>query len=124
MSQALGSSYEVSGTVYLCATQSLYLRVSQLCFPCRVTALRALLGEYGEQEVLDHDASLAFWSDLRDVSPLKEDKGDIWRISVPSSDGVETFERAGFRTGFYDWSGGLIWGSVAAGTDLRAAWAF
>lgn len=122
MSQALGSSYEVSGTVYLCATQSLYLRVEGFSnsVSYRVTALRALLGEYGEQEVLDHDASLAFWSDLRDVSPLKEDKGDIWRISVQPSDGVETFERAGFRTGFYDWSGGLIWGSVAAGTDLRA----
>ena len=107
MSQALGSSYEVSGTVYLCATQSLYLRVEGFSnsVSYRVTALRALLSEYGEPEVLDHDASLRFGQICEDVSPLKEDKGDIWRISVQPSDGVETFERAGFRTGFYDWSG-------------------
>ena len=80
------SSYEKSRgrRLSLLAYRGLYLRVEGFSnsVSYRVTALRALLGEYGEQEVLDHDASLAFWSDLRDVSPLKKDKGDIWRISV------------------------------------------
>ena len=65
-----------------------------------VLPLRVLLGEYGEQEVLDHDASLAFWSDLRDVSPLKEDKVTSGAFPCSQAMGLRHLNGQGFERAF------------------------
>jgi len=92
----------------------------------RLARLWDQLGTQGPLAVLDHDASIAFWKAIRDVTPFAEDPSRmLWRISVPPARGAETLARIGRSLpgakAFLDWGGGLMWLQLEAVTETAAA---
>ncbi len=84
----------------------------------RCTALRALLGAYGDVEELHSKNSAAFWAELRDVRCLAGVDGALWRISVPPASGATVARAVGADTRYlFDWAGGLIWLAVGDEPD-------
>jgi glycolate oxidase FAD binding subunit len=120
MTEAMQSSAEVSGAAYLPEDVSEKGRTSTLLrlegTPVSVTARRdqlaSLLSQYGKPHLLAEKASREKWIAIRDVHPLCDGGRDVWRLSVPASDGWNVLTRLrrsiGAR-GFLDWAGGLIW---------------
>ncbi|MWD29176.1 FAD-binding protein, partial [Aquicoccus sp. SCR17] len=119
MSRALGSPYEVTGAAHQPGGATL-LRLEGFdgSVAYRAGALRDLLG--GEWEVVEAEASAGLWRGVRDVAPLAEVAGDVWRVSVRPSDGPAALERLAAEAALMDWGGGLIWAALPAGTDARA----
>ena len=121
MAAALGSPYDVSGTAYLPSEEQCLIRVEG--FPKsvahRVACLKEKLKAFGEIEVLKDAIAKELWEDIRRLGSLKYADDELWRISVKPSDGPEVFAKVGFKSGFYDWAGGLIWGVLTAGNDPR-----
>ncbi len=84
-----------------------------------------------ESAGLEAAMSSAFWTSLRDVTPLAALDADIWRLSTAPTDGpraVESLKRGGIplRSWFYDWAGGLVWLATEPAPDsheepIRAA---
>ncbi len=128
MSAALGSPYDVSGAAYLPAGigadgARTLVRVHGFAgsVQYRAERLRELLGAHGEVDIDDvPDSTAATWRAVRDVEALGAPPGDLWRISVRPSDGAEVVSRLGDARTMLDWGGGLVWGCVAPGTDVRA----
>jgi glycolate oxidase FAD binding subunit len=130
MTKALQGAFEVAGAAHLprgiaagsatpavsgAGTSVTALRVEgpKPSVEYRNDGLAWLLGEYGETATLDTDASLAFWTEIRDVTPFAdEQESQIWRLSVAPSAGAamaaEILEKCDGRV-FYDWGGGLLW---------------
>jgi len=80
----------------------------------RLTRLRESVERTGTLAVLDREASVAFWRDVRDVRPFADgDDGIVWRLSVPPAQGAVVLERIErsipAAQAFLDWGGGLIW---------------
>ena len=80
----------------------------------RVEMLKGLLADFGDIEVLENDASLALWRQVRDVHCFAGGADTlIWRISCPPAQGARV--AAAIREGIpdvrllMDWAGGLIW---------------
>ncbi len=141
MCQAMGTPYEVSGAVHLPQAMAQRLRTAELRDPGKaVTALRIEnlasfveyrsgklrdhLAPYGKAEVLGDDVSLAFWSELRQLSILQDDVRPLWRISTRPTNGpkvVDAIRRYMPVDPFYDWSGGLIWLEVPEAADAGAS---
>ena len=144
MCRALGTPYEVSGTTHLTQTMvgrlwhaSLRsvgrsitaLRVENFAksVSYRVDKLKTELKQYGQIDILDHDSSIAFWDELRQLSVLQGINAPLWRISTAPKSGPKVV--AGIQhymavNCMYDWSGGLIWAEVpptadAGATDIR-----
>ena len=80
-------------------------------------------GRGGEFDVIAPSQSRTFWHALRDVAPLCDHDGDVWRISVAPTNGADILEAiraAGVDAiAYYDWAGGLIW--MATKTDATTA---
>jgi glycolate oxidase FAD binding subunit len=133
MCAALGSPFEVSGTVHLPASCAEALGIQGLVRRKQpVTAIRLenfssfldyragqlsrLLAAYGKIEELDTKQSAPFWDAIRVLKYFDGGEGAIWRISIapkkaPQLIGVLSTQlncRA-----VYDWSGGLVWLEVA-----------
>lgn len=144
MSAALNASHEVSAAAYLpadaagridavaAATASvtaMRLEGFPTSVAARVEALSQELAGFGTPDMLDDEASRAFWADVRDVRPLAPPHTDlesdaVWRISVAPTEGPAVLEAIADRsdcTGFLDWGGGLIWLSVPAIDDAAVA---
>ncbi len=103
MSAAMGTPYEVSGTIHLhgsmvarlgdaeiapakTAVTALRLEGSAQSVADRVARIRRELAPFGETYKLDHQRSRAFWSDIRSLVFLSADFGrPIWRIAVAPS---------------------------------------
>jgi glycolate oxidase FAD binding subunit len=144
MCRAVGTPYEVSGTVHLSQTMVGRLWHASLRSSSQpITALRienfaksvsyrceklqAELKQYGVIQVLDNDSSVAFWDELRQLSVLQGSSAPLWRISTAPKSGPKVI--AGIQhymsvNCMYDWSGGLIWAEVpnsadAGATDIR-----
>ncbi len=139
--QAMGSPFEVSGTVHLNAAHAERLPSAGLqgrAVP--VTAIRIenfmksvlyrkgrlidLLSAYGKPIELDLERSLAFWGDIRKLAHLPAGESILWRVSTSPSKAAELV--AGLRRHMpvdatYDWSGGLIWLEIPACADAGAA---
>lgn len=127
MSDALKSPFEVSGAAYLpeksAATSRTVLRVEgfEVQVTHRTRELSRLLDGRGALRLeTDPKACAALWQSVRDVEPLAEVTGDLWRISVKPSDSVEVASRLAGHDLLVDWGGGLVWAVVPEGTDLRA----
>ena len=131
MSAALGSQFEISGAAHLPQTASgesarTCLRIEH--FPdsvaYRMEALEKLLAAYGPMTRLDHEPSLSFWRDLRDVGPLvRPSENAIWRMSVAPTRAprlMRTIRESLQGDCFYDWGGGLIWFATPARGDCGA----
>ena len=144
MCQAIGTPYEVSGTVHLQAALAARLRSPTLAgargaitalriehfspaVAYRAEKLKSLFMPYGELIELDHAASLQFWEELRQLSFLQGTRDPVWRISTAPGMGPRLVESVGrYREcrAAYDWSGGLIWLEVpdqgdAGSDDIR-----
>jgi glycolate oxidase FAD binding subunit len=140
---ALGTPFEVSGTVHLDPTLAQRLRTPELAGHGKaVTALRLenfsksiayrgaqlkdVLNAYGEIHTLDHAGSEAFWRDIAELAPFSPTAGNsaLWRISTRPTLGVklvEALKKFMPCTVMYDWSGGLIWLEVPGEGDACAA---
>ena len=126
MSVALTSPYDVTGAAHtpkgVDGVPVTMIRVEGFAksVAYRAGQLQALLAEFGESAVeTDPARTEAGWRWVRDVEPFHGAKGDIWRISCKPSDGPELAARIGADGLLYDWGGGLVWASVASGTDVR-----
>lgn len=89
----------------------------------RKEKLKASLKVYGEVHELEHDNSLAFWGELRQLSLLQESPGTLWRISTRPTAGPKVVAAISSYMqchAYYDWSGGLIWLEVPATSDAGA----
>lgn len=143
MQAALGTPFEVSGTVHLSATLAGRLKHAGLRglgesltalrienFPGSVAyrrdALRDALRVQGFVKAVDLDAhdSTAFWSEMRQLSVLPPSRTHLWRISTTPGHGprlVAAVRRHMQAEALYDWSGGLIWLEVPETADAGAA---
>lgn len=127
MSVALTSPFDVTGAAHtpkgVDGVPVTMIRVEGFAksVAYRAGQLQALLAEFGESAVeADPARTEAGWRWVRDVEAFHGAKGDIWRISCKPSDGPELAARIGADGLLYDWGGGLVWASVASGTDVRA----
>lgn len=141
MCAALGTPYEVSGTVHL--QQAMAERLSSSNFDTAGKAVTALRLEnfsnsvayrmerlkeqfsaYGDVAELDHARSLGFWQEIRDFVFLPPGATPIWRISTAPTMGprtVEAISRFMDCHAVYDWSAGLVWLDVPQSGDAGAA---
>ncbi len=93
----------------------------------RRDALIAALADSGAHfETLQEPESLGLWASLRDAAPVAADAGQVWRVSVPPTEGyavVESLRRAEapLLAHFYDWAGGLVWLCLEPASDAHAA---
>lgn len=141
LAQAMGSPYEVSGAVHIQAPLAVRLwhqglagerqsitalRIENFStsIAYRTERLKAVLKAYGEVHVLDHDMSISFWDEMRQLSVLQGSSAPLWRISTAPHAGpkvVAGITRFMDCNAFYDWSGGLIWAEVLPTADAGAA---
>jgi glycolate oxidase FAD binding subunit len=128
----MGSPFEATGVAHLPAgigadKARTLVRIEGFSFSVdhRLKELTKLLAPFGRADVLEGEASAALWRDVRDVRVLAEPRERaIWRLSVAPTDGpgvVAEIARTRDASWFYDWSGGLVWLSVAAEGDAGAA---
>jgi glycolate oxidase FAD binding subunit len=141
MCAAMGTPYEVSGTIHLqqpmarrlpdrdlaelgFAITAVRLETFSSMMPYRAERLRRDLAAFGEIYELDHPRSLAFWSALRDMSYLMTADKPLWRITVAPTQApklVSAIRGIIDCAAVYDWSGGLIWLEVPPSMDANAA---
>ena len=141
MSLAMGTPYEVSGTVHLTAKHASRLATPPL--GGRATSMTALrienfmksvryrkgrlmeaLKTYGEPMELDLEASLSFWGEMRRMASLPFSDDILWRVSTSprkAVDLVATLRRHMPVEATYDWSGGLVWIEIPDCADAGAA---
>ncbi|MBU2533499.1 MAG: FAD-binding protein [Alphaproteobacteria bacterium] len=89
----------------------------------RVERLKDALRAYGDMQLLDHEASLSLWHELRQLTILAHNDKPLWRITTRPSKAFQVV--SGIRRymavdAFYDWSGGLIWLEVPEAADAGA----
>ena len=78
----------------------------------RFEKLKQELSTFGHADRLEQEDSEALWCDIRDVAPIRDAKGQIWRISVAPSRGPALLEQLQDKLGaqgYFDWAGGLLW---------------
>lgn len=143
MCAAMGSPYEVSGTVHLPANLTARLLHDELRaagrsltairlenFPRSVAyrkeRMRQLLKVYGPPLELDQESSLKFWGELRRLSVMPfGSQTYLWKLST-SPKAAPALVNAIRRhmddvEVMYDWSGGLVWMETPASADAGAA---
>ncbi len=139
--QAMGSPFEVTGAVHLQAglarrlwhaalnsagqaITALRIETFESFIGYRAGRLKDVLKAFGDIRVLEHDSSLAFWDELRQLSVLQNSNNLLWRISTAPRLGpqvVNDIRRYMSVDAFYDWSGGLIWVEVPYSADAGAS---
>jgi glycolate oxidase FAD binding subunit len=139
--RALGTPYEVSGAVHLQeplarrlwhpglrspgrALTAVRLETFASFMPYRVERLKKEIAHFGDIHVIDHQNSLAFWAELRQLSVLQQLQTPLWRISTAPRTGPRLVASVGrylAAEAFYDWSGGLVWLLVPDSADAGAA---
>ena len=130
MSKALGSPYDATGAARLPfgpeGTDSHSLTMIRVegfadSVAYRCEKLRGLFSDMPPDHVSkDADWNSQAWQQVRDVSPLADQPGDVWRISVRPTDLVTLVPTLNATQTVLDWGGGLIWAAMPAGTDVRA----
>lgn len=143
MQAALGTPYEVSGTMHLSASLARRLRHDGLsalgtsltalrlenfthALAYRKEALREHLKVAGFVKAVELDAhgSAAFWNEMRRLAVLPAGPTHLWRISTRPGNApklVAAVRRHMEAEALYDWSGGLVWLEVPATADAGAA---
>ena len=145
MCAALGTPFEVSGTAHLSAALTPRLELKSVAREAApVTAIRIenfksavdyrskrlaqALKIYGQPQVLDNDASLKFWSEIRRLSvftraPAGQPR-QLWRISTSprkAATVMAAIRRNTEAEACLDASGGVIWLEVPSSADAGAA---
>lgn len=108
--KALATPFEVSGAAFHNGTA--WLRIEglgpQLAY--RRDRLQALLAPH-EAQLLDAEATIALWRDLRDVTHFAGSQTPLWRLLVKPTEAPRigvALQALGGRVSL-DWGGGLIW---------------
>jgi len=128
MSEAMGSSAEVSGAAHLpvsVASRFLegvfsheartVLRVEGVgpSVAYRIDLLSRLMKPHGRMEILEEDQSRLLWREIRDCHAFADGtEAAVWRVSMAPTEGhkmVDAFRRAAGANAYYDWQGGLVW---------------
>ncbi len=138
LSAAMGTPYEVSGTIHLhgslvgrlndpeiapakTAVTALRLEGGLQSLAYRVAKLRRELTPFGDAYELDSQKSRVFWSDIRSLAFLSADfDRPLWRITVAPSKApaiVRALSAFIDVNAAYEWSGGLLWVELPQSTD-------
>lgn len=137
MCQAMGSPYEISGTVHLQepfvsrfpnpdisglnqSVTALRLENFAASVEYRAGQLYSTLKPYGAIYELDDTRSRAFWKQIRMLSFLCGSDWPLWRISCAPHQAAKLVRALQTQIdcrAAYDWSGGLIWVETAPSTD-------
>ncbi len=138
MSAAMGTPYEVSGTIHLhgamagrlndpeiappkTAVTALRLEGAPQSLAYRVAKLRRELSPFGDTYELDHQKSRTFWSGIRSLAFLSADfDRPLWRIAVAPSKApaiVRALSAFIDVRAAYEWSGGLLWVELPSSSD-------
>jgi glycolate oxidase FAD binding subunit len=141
MSAAMGTPYEVSGTLHLhapfvarladkelapmnTALTALRLEGTREDLTRRVERLRGELAPFGATYELGHQRSRAFWLDVRARGFLSAAfENPLWRITAaPSKAALIVRALSAFYpvAAAYEWSGGLVWLEVPPSSDASA----
>jgi glycolate oxidase FAD binding subunit len=140
MCRAVGSAFEISGTVHLqmplverlhdpdiakLGRSVTALRVENFSasLDYRVARLHEELRPFGAIYELDDSRSRAFWRDIRGLTFLTGSDWPLWRITTAPDKGAKLVAalrgQLDCRAAF-EWSGGLIWLEVPPATDAGA----
>jgi glycolate dehydrogenase FAD-binding subunit len=140
MCMAVGSPYEVSGTVHLDsglagtlsdrdvsnhgrAVTAIRVESFDSAVRYRISRLKETLAAFKPDADLFTERSRAFWSEIRALKPFQGGRRPLWRIATAPS------RAAAFVSGLrhslevkalYDWSGGLIWLETGVMSDAGA----
>ncbi len=138
MSAAMGTPYEVSGTVHLHAAMAarltgeglapentaitaLRLEGGEQSLAYRAEKLRRVLAPFGDTYEIGHQRSLDFWAAIRSLTFLSaEFERPLWRIATaPSKAALIVRALSAFFevSAAYEWSGGLLWLELPASAD-------
>lgn len=139
MSDAMGSSCDVSGAAHLPAgvaaggIPGLVAGKAATVFRLegvppsvshRTGMLAALLKSFGTAETLPAEISRDLWRAIRDVAPFADGSTvPVWRISTAPTQGASLAAAIAAMTGgawYLDWAGGLIWMSLPPSDDAGA----
>lgn len=142
MCAAMGSPFEVSGTVHLPDTLAARLLHDELRaqnasltairlenFPrsveYRKQRMKELLRVYGQPIELDQESSLKFWGELRRLSVMPfGSQTYLWKISTAPKAApllVNAIRKHMELEALYDCSGGIVWLEIPASADAGAA---
>ncbi len=130
LSAALQSPYEVTGAAHTPSgidghpVTMIRLEGFEEQVDYRTKQLKAVLSKFGEIQIeMNQEKVNAGWKWVRDVETFKDRPGEVWKLSVKSSDGPKIVRRIQAEVDadiLFDWGGALIWVLVAAGTgDIR-----
>ncbi|MCJ7526999.1 MAG: glycolate oxidase subunit GlcE [Methyloceanibacter sp.] len=129
LSAALGTPYEVSGTVHVHAGLAEHFSDQEIAnagasvtavrvenFPAsaryRSSRLKQMLQAYAPALELDTARSRIFWNEIRALRMFQKSSRPLWRISTPPATAPKLIGAIARKIGvrvLYDWSGGLIW---------------
>ncbi len=109
LSAALGSPFDISGAAWLSHGGEARLRIEGLADSVAYRLRRLGAEICAGWDVHEAGASAALWGELRDVGPLVDTPGIVWRVSVKPSDAPILLEALGGPVAVCDWGGGLIW---------------
>ena len=109
LSAALGSPFDISGAAWLSHGGEARLRIEGLADSVAYRLRRLGAEICAGWDVHEAGASAALWGELRDVGPLVDTPGIVWRVSVKPSDAPILLEALDGPVAVCDWGGGLIW---------------
>ncbi|NCV48444.1 MAG: FAD-binding protein [Rhodobacterales bacterium] len=112
----LGIITEVSFKVLPIAETQVTLQIAS-----REASMQQLLKEFSDFEIdiFDAEESKKFWSDVNNLAFFENMQGDLWRISVRPTDGIQIIKKLDPKASYLDWSGGLVWLRVEEGFNVR-----
>lgn len=137
---ALGTPFEVSGTVHVNGELARRFSDEEISrpgqsvtairvenFPAsaryRASRLKQILQAYAPALELDTARSRMFWDDVKSLRMFERTGRPLWRISMAPTSGpklVHSLARKIDVRALYDWSGGLIWLDTPLITDAGA----
>jgi glycolate oxidase FAD binding subunit len=137
---AMGTPYEVSGTLHMhralaerlsdediagAEASVTAIRVENFAASARYRAsrLRQALLAYGPALELNTERSRAFWSEVRTLKMFQGVRTPLWRVSTTPSSAAKLVGNLSRKMDVrvaYDWSGGLMWIEIPALTDAGA----
>jgi len=141
MCLAVGTPYEVSGTVHVqeslanrfsdkdivkARASVTAIRIENFAAAAarhRSTRLKELLAAYVPSVELDTERSHRFWSEVKSLKMFQESERPLWRISTTPTRAaklVGIIARNLDVRAVYDWSGGLIWLETELTSDAGA----
>jgi glycolate oxidase FAD binding subunit len=122
MTAALGSPFEVSGAARL-PDGATHLRIEGLpdSVAYRAERLTDLLAPFGEVRTeRDPEAVAALWRGVRDVEPLADAPGGVWRVASRPTEAAAAVQALGAERAMLDAGGATIWAALPEGVDARA----